>query len=226
MAACKLLRHCTDNKILSMLEAILENKTTPQSLAGLEAFSFPQVIAPMSDSQWDSYMRNIARQTFSGMVSLYLQEHTPTACKLTPMCGPAPPSHVKCYHFCIHFAGLQQDLKMVRLSANTCAKLLQAARRLYISFLGDLQSHLSGPSRSTVGSIEPSALDPSPVASGPADLKAAAERLERQSSDFKKLAGASCCIWEYCIEADHKMAQSDAKVVWDMYSFPGTNVHC
>ncbi|KAL0047669.1 hypothetical protein WJX82_008911 [Trebouxia sp. C0006] len=182
MAACKLVRHCADNKRSSMLEAILENKTRPQWLAGLEVFSSPQVIAPMSDSHWDNHMRHIARQPFSG---------------------------------------LQQDLKMVCLSANTCAKLLQAARRLHISFLRYLRSRLPGPSRSTMGSIEPSALDPSPVASGPADSKAAAERHEGQSSEFQQLAGATCFIWEYCIEAGHKVAQSDADVVWDLCSTPG-----
>ncbi len=139
------------------------------------------------------------------------------------MCWPAP---IICHlTYCIHSAGLQQDLKMVRLSANTCAKLLQAARRLHISFLGYLRSRLPGPSRSTMGSIEPSALDPSPVASGPADSKAAAERHEGQSSEFQQLAGATCFIWEYCIEAGHKVAQSDADVVWDLCSTPGTNVY-
>jgi len=68
MAACKLVRHCADNKRSSMLEAILENKTRPQWLAGLEVFSSPQVIAPMSDSHWDNHMRHIARQPFSGML--------------------------------------------------------------------------------------------------------------------------------------------------------------
>lgn len=139
------------------------------------------------------------------------------------MCWPAP---IICHlTYCIHSAGLQQDLKMVCLSANTCAKLLQAARRLHISFLRYLRSRLPGPSRSTMGSIEPSALDPSPVASGPADSKAAAERHEGQSSEFQQLAGATCFIWEYCIEAGHKVAQSDADVVWHLCSTPGTNVY-
>ena len=104
---------------------------------------------------------------------------------------------------------------MARLSAITCAKLLQAAGRLHISLLGKLSD--ASPA------ALPNPLHPSPVASGPVDSKAATER---QSAEFAQLASATFFIWEYCMEAGHKLAQSDAHVVWDLYSLPGTNRHC
>lgn len=125
---------------------------------------------------------------------------------------------VKGRYGCILSAGLQQDLKMARLSAITCAKLLQAAGRLHISLLGKLSDASPAALRSP--------LDPSPVASGPVDSKAAAETQEAQSAEFAQFAGATFFIWEYCMEAGHKLAQSDAHVVWDLYSLPGTNRHC
>ncbi len=219
MAACKLAGLSGDS---TCLKDILANKTEPQVLAGLEAFFTPQILAKESDFHWwDTHMRDITKEPLSGMVWLHLQQHTHIACKLTPMCWPAP--RICQRSSLLHpSADLQQDLKMVRLSASTCAKLLQAAGRLHSSLLGNLPDA----SKATLGSIKPSPLAPSPAASGPADSKAAAERQEGQSLESAKLACAAWSIYDYCMEAGHKLAQSDAHVVWDLHSTPGTNVHC
>ncbi|KAL0019551.1 hypothetical protein WJX77_012189 [Trebouxia sp. C0004] len=105
---------------------------------------------------------------------------------------------------------LQQDLKMVRLAASTCAKLLQA--------LGRMHRSLPATPKATSGSIKPSPLDPSPAASGPADSYAAAETQNRVSMQFAEIA---LVLYEYCMEAGHQLAQSDADVVWDLQATPG-----
>ena len=111
---------------------------------------------------------------------------------------------------------------MVCLSASTCTKLLQAAGRLHSSLLG----HLPDASKAKQGYIRPSPLNSSPVPSGHADSKAAAEKQEGQTQISMRLAGAAWYIYEYCMEVGHTLAQSDAHVVWDLQATSGTVVHC
>lgn len=103
---------------------------------------------------------------------------------------------------------------MVCLAASTCAKLLQTIGRMHRILLGDLPAT----SKATSGSVKPSPLDPSPAASGPADSQAAAER---QNRGFMQAAGIALMLYEYCMDAGHKLAQSDADVVWDLQATPG-----
>ena len=106
---------------------------------------------------------------------------------------------------------------MVRLSASTCARLLQAPGRLHSSLLGNLQDA----SKAMAGNTKATPLDPSPAALGLADSKPAAE-----SQACTRLASAAWFIYDYCRQAGHKLTQSDADVVWDMQAAPGTIAHC
>jgi hypothetical protein len=129
------------------------------------------------------------------------------------------------HHFCFPFADLQQELKMVCLSASTCAKLLQAAGRLHSSLLGNLQDAskaMAGNTKPTLLDLSPAALGP--AALGPADTKAAAERHARLTQASTRVAGAAWLIYDYCRQAGYNLEQSDADVVWDMQATPGTIV--
>lgn len=85
---------------------------------------------------------------------------------------------------------------MVRLSASTCTKLLQALGRLH-------------------GSLSPADL-------GPADSMTAAQRQAAQTQASTMLAGGAWYVYEYCMDAGHKVAPADADVVWDLQASPGT----
>ncbi len=55
---------------------------------------------------------------------------------------------------------------------------------------------------------------------------AAADRQEAEAQVSTMLAGAAWAVYEYCTNAGHKLAHSDADVVWDLQATPGTIAHC